>query len=142
VGLNHWRKKDQSIHKNAKKNSRVSLTTRRTTEEKRHLTVSDGLLGQIVIDDQRVHAVVTEVLSHSGTRVRGQELEGSGIGSSGSNNDGVLEGIVLFKGLHKLSDSGSLLSNSNVDTVEFFGCLAMHMALAGVFFWKKLTSEV
>ena len=30
----------------------VSFATRRTTEKKRHLTVSDGLLGQIIIDDQ------------------------------------------------------------------------------------------
>jgi hypothetical protein len=86
------------------------------------LTVSDGLFGQIVVDDQRVHAVVTEVLSHGGTRVRGQELKGSGVRGSGSDNNGVLESIVLFKGLHKLSNSGSLLSDGNVDTVEFFGC--------------------
>ena len=37
----------------------VSLT-RRTTEKKRHLTVSDGLLGQIIVDDEGVLAVVTE----------------------------------------------------------------------------------
>ena len=30
----------------------VSLTTRRTTEQERHLTVGNGLLRQIVIDDQ------------------------------------------------------------------------------------------
>jgi len=30
----------------------VGLTTRRTTEKERHLTVSNGLLGKIVIDDQ------------------------------------------------------------------------------------------
>jgi hypothetical protein len=30
--------------------TRVSLTTGRTTEEKRHLTVSNGLLRQVIID--------------------------------------------------------------------------------------------
>lgn len=30
----------------------VGFTTGRTTEKKRHLTVGDGLLGQIVVDDQ------------------------------------------------------------------------------------------
>lgn len=30
----------------------VSLTTGRTTEKEGHLTVSDGLLGQIVVDDE------------------------------------------------------------------------------------------
>lgn len=29
----------------------VSLTTGRTTEKEGHLTVSDGLLGQIIVDD-------------------------------------------------------------------------------------------
>ena len=38
----------------------VSLTTRRTTEKQRHLTVGNGLLCQIVVDDQGVLAVVTE----------------------------------------------------------------------------------
>lgn len=32
--------------------TRVSLTAGGTTEEQRHLTVSDGLLGQVVVDDQ------------------------------------------------------------------------------------------
>lgn len=43
--------------------TRVGLTTRRTTQEQGHLTVGDGLLGQIVVDDQSVLAVVTEVLA-------------------------------------------------------------------------------
>jgi hypothetical protein len=43
--------------------SGVSLTSRRTTEEKRHLTVSDGLLGQVIVDDDSVLAVVTEPLA-------------------------------------------------------------------------------
>jgi hypothetical protein len=41
----------------------VSLTSRGTTEEQRHLSVSDGLLGKIVEDDKRVLAVVTEPLT-------------------------------------------------------------------------------
>jgi hypothetical protein len=40
----------------------VSLTPRRTTEQQRHLAVSNGLLGQIIVDDQSVLAVVTEPL--------------------------------------------------------------------------------
>jgi hypothetical protein len=30
----------------------IGFTTRRTTEEERHLTVGNGLLGEIVVDDQ------------------------------------------------------------------------------------------
>jgi hypothetical protein len=35
----------------------VGLTTRGTTEKQRHLTVGDGLLGQIVVDDESVLAI-------------------------------------------------------------------------------------
>lgn len=42
----------------------VSLTARGTSEKKGHLSVGDGLLGQIVVDDERVHSIVTEVLSN------------------------------------------------------------------------------
>ena len=47
----------------------VGLTTGWATQQKRHLTVSNGLLGQIVIDDKSVHAIITEVLANSATRV-------------------------------------------------------------------------
>ena len=40
----------------------VSLTTGRTTEEQRHLTVSNGLLGQVVVDDQSCVFVSTRVI--------------------------------------------------------------------------------
>lgn len=43
--------------------TRESLTTRGTTQQQRHLTVSHRLLGQIVVDDQGVLAGVTEPLS-------------------------------------------------------------------------------
>ena len=50
-------------------------------------------------------------------------MKRSSLGSSGSNNDGVLEGIVLLKGLDELSNGGSLLTNGNVDTVELLGLI-------------------
>jgi hypothetical protein len=96
----------------------VGLTTRGTTEQQRHLTVSDGLLGKIVVDDDSVAAVVTEPLTH-GTASEGSEvLQRSGLGSSGSNDNGVLHGVILLKGLDELSDSGTLLTDGNVDTVQ------------------------
>lgn len=43
----------------------VSLTSGRTTEQQRHLTVSDGLLGKIVEDEQGVAPIVPEPLSRT-----------------------------------------------------------------------------
>lgn len=43
----------------------VSLTTGGTTEKEGHLTVSNGLLGKIVENDERVLARVSEVFAHT-----------------------------------------------------------------------------
>jgi hypothetical protein len=96
----------------------VGLTSRRTTEEQRHLTVGNGLLGQIVVDDDGVTAVVTEPLTHSATGERSDVLERGGLGGGGSDDNGVLHGILLLKGLDELSDGGTLLADGNVDTVQ------------------------
>jgi len=101
----------------------VSLTSRRTSQKKRHLSVGNSLLGQIVVDDKGVSAVISEPLTKSTTGERSNVLKRSSLGSSGSNNDGVLEGIVLLKGLDELSNGGSLLTNGNVDTVELLGLI-------------------
>jgi len=57
----------------------ISLTTWGTSKQQGHLTVSDSLLGEIVVNNQTVHAIVTEVLTDSATGVRGQELERCGV---------------------------------------------------------------
>jgi len=98
--------------------SRVSLTSRRTTKQKGHLTVSNGLLGQVIVDDQGVLSVVTEPLSHGATREGSEVLERSSLGGGGGDNDGVLHSVVLLKGLDELGDGRSLLANSDVDTVK------------------------
>jgi hypothetical protein len=57
----------------------VSLTTGGTSEEEGHLSVGDGLLGEIVVDDQGMLAVVSEVLTDGAARVGSQELEGGSL---------------------------------------------------------------
>ena len=47
--------------------SGVSLTPRGTTEEEGHLTVGDGLLRQIIVDDQSVLPVISEVFTNTTT---------------------------------------------------------------------------
>lgn len=96
----------------------VGLTTRGTTEQQGHLTVGDGLLGQVIVGDNGVTAVVTEPLTNGATGERSNVLQGSSLGCGGSNDDGVLHGVVLLKGLDELSDGGTLLTNSDVDGVE------------------------
>merc|ERR1712205_254938 len=96
----------------------VSLTAWGTPEQQRHLPVGDGLLGQVVEDDDGVHAVVAEVLSHGHAGVGGEVLEGSSVGGSGRHDDGVLHGVSVSEPLDDLGDGGPLLADSDVDTVE------------------------
>lgn len=114
----------------------VGLTTGGTTEQQRHLTVSNGLLGQIVVDDQGVTSIITEPFTDRSlgfvivscvryfgrgwtyTGERSNVLQRSCLRGSGGNDDGVLHGIVLLKSLDELSNGGSLLANSDVDTVQ------------------------
>ena len=102
----------------------VSFTTWGTSQKERHLTVSDGLLGQIVIDDETVHTIVTEVFTDSATGVRSQELKGSSIRSGGSNDTSVMEGLAFLEESHNVGDSGSLLTNSDVNAVKLLKFIA------------------
>lgn len=98
--------------------SRVGLSSGGSSEQQRHLSVGNGLLGQVVVDDQGVLAVVSEPFTHGATGEGSQELQGSGVGSGSGDNDRVLEGVVLLEGLDELGDGRSLLADGDVDTVQ------------------------
>lgn len=55
------------------------------------------------------------------TGERRNVLQRSSLRGGGSDNDGVLHGIVLLESLDELSDGGSLLTDSDVDTVQLLG---------------------
>jgi hypothetical protein len=57
------------------------------------------------------------------TSERCDVLKRSGFGSGGSDDDGVFHGIVLFKGLDELGNSGSLLSDGDVDAVKLLALI-------------------
>lgn len=88
-----------------------------TSQKERHLTVSNGLLGQIVIEDDSVTAVISEPFTHGATRVWSQVLKWSSVCSSSNDDDGVFHGVVSFQTGDKLRNSRLFLTNSNVDAV-------------------------
>lgn len=83
-----------------------------------YLTVGDGLFRQIVVDDQSVLSVITEIFTHSATGVRGQILQGGGIRSGGRHDDGVVNGAGVGETLQNLGDCGPLLANGDVDAIQ------------------------
>ena len=96
----------------------VGLTTGGSSQKERHLSVSDGLLGEIVVDNEAMLAGVSEELTDGAAGIGSQELEGGSLGGGGSNDDGVLKGVVILEHLHDVGDSGSLLADSDVDAVK------------------------
>lgn len=58
-----------------------------------------------------------------------EEFTHSGLGGGGGDNDGVLHGVVLLKGLDELGDGRTLLTDGNVDTVELLGLVGARVPL-------------
>ena len=105
----------------------VSFASRRATQGQRHLTVSNSLLGQVVIGDKHVaaevlgasglavFAVVHEVLAHCSTGHRRDVLQRCGRGCRSGDNDRVLHGAMLLEGLAHVSNRGGLLADGDID---------------------------
>ena len=96
--------------------SRVCLAARRATKKERHLAVCHGLLGEVVVDDECVLALLHEVLADSSTCERCEVLEGSRRGCRCSDDDGVLHCALVCELCNELRGLRLLLADSNVHT--------------------------
>ena len=97
---------------------RIGFAARRAAQQQRHLPVGDSLFRQIVVYDDRVHAVVAEELADRAAGEGRQELHRRRVRSGGGDNHGVFERAVLFQDLGELGDRRALLADSDVDAVE------------------------
>ncbi|MND79236.1 hypothetical protein D3C80_709660 [compost metagenome] len=98
----------------------VSFTARRTTKQKRHLTVSNSLLGKIVIADQSVLAIIAEIFADRAAGEWCKILHRSRIGSGSRDHDGIFECATFFENLNELSYSRTLLADSDIDAIKLF----------------------
>ena len=96
----------------------VRLAARRAAQQQRHLAIGLGLLREVVVDDERVLAVLHPVLAHGATGVRGEVLERRRVAGRGGDDDGVLERAVLAQRLDRLGDGGALLADRHVDALH------------------------
>lgn len=83
-----------------------------------YLTVGDSLFGQVIVDDQSMFTIISKVFTHSTPRIWGQVLQRSSVRGSGRYNNGVVDSTSICQTFQDLGNCGSLLSNSNVDTVQ------------------------
>ena len=95
--------------------ARVCLTTRRAAQQQRHLAVRVRVLGQVVVDAQRVLALVEEVLAHRDAGVRRHVLDRRGLVGRGGDDDRVVERVVLAQRLGDLHDRRHALADRDVD---------------------------
>src|SRR5579862_758393 len=98
--------------------ARIGFAARRAAQQQRHLAIGDRLLGQVVIDDDRVHAVVAEIFAHGAAGKRRQELHRRRIGGGGGDDDGILERAVLLQHLDELCDRRALLPHRDIDAIK------------------------
>ena len=95
--------------------ARERLAARRTTQQQRNLPVRLRVLGKIVVNHQRMLAVVAEIFAHGAAGVRGDELHRRGIARRGADDDGVIHRAVLLQRLDHADDGGLLLADGDID---------------------------
>ena len=93
----------------------VGLATRGAAQQQRHLPVGVGVLGQVVVDDQRVPALVGEVLGHRGPRVGRHELDRRRLVGRRGDDDRLLHRARFLQRLHQLHDRRHALADRDVD---------------------------
>jgi hypothetical protein len=91
-----------------------------SSEEEGHLSVGDGLFGQIVVHDQSVSSVVSEPFAHGASRVWSKVLKWGGVSSGGDDDDTVFQAIGFLEDVDELGNGGLFLTNGDVDAVKFF----------------------
>src|SRR5581483_11363091 len=84
--------------------ARKRLAPRRAAQQQRELAVRVGLLRQVVVDDQRVLALVEEVLGHRAAGERRDPLDRRGLGGRRDDDGGVLHRARVAQRLDDLRD--------------------------------------
>ncbi len=97
--------------------ARIGLTTRRTPQQQGDLSIGPGLLGQVVVDNQGVFALVAKVFAHGAAGVGGDVLHGGGVRGARGHDDGVVHGAMLFELALDPGDGRVFLADGNIDAL-------------------------
>ena len=79
------------------------------------------MFGQVVVDNERMHAIVAEKLAHCATAIGGQVLERRRLRSRGRNHDRIFKRAVFLEHFDDLCHGRPLLPNRHIDAIELFG---------------------
>ena len=92
----------------------VGFASRRPSDEQGHGSVCYGVLGEVIVDEQHVLALMHEVLAHAAARVRSYELQRGGLGRRRGNDHGVIHGSRGLQHAYYLRHRGPLLAYGDV----------------------------
>ena len=101
----------------------IRLAAGRTAEQQRDLAIRLRVLRQVVVDAERVFAVVEEVLAHRRAGVRREVLQRRRFGRGRGDDDRVLHRAVLFERADDLRDRRLLLTDRDVDADDVLALL-------------------
>ena len=93
----------------------IGLATGRTAQQQRDLAIAYRMLGEVVIDHQRMAFRVAEVLAHGARRERSEVLHRRRLGRGGRDDDGVRHRAVLLQRFDDLRHRRALLPDGAVD---------------------------
>ena len=106
--------------------SGVCFTSGRTLQQQGQCTVSYRMLGQIIVYDEDILALIHEILSQRRTGVRRDVLQGCRIAGGCGYDNGVIHGIVLFQGSYQFCNGRCLLADSHIDTYHILALLVQN----------------
>ena len=98
--------------------TRKCLAAGRAFQHQRHLPVRHRVLGQIVVNNQRVHVVVHEPLAHRRTGEGREVLVGGRIARGGGHHDGVFQRAVFLEILDDLRHVCTFLADGHVNRIK------------------------
>ena len=106
--------------------SGICLTSGRTFQQQGQCTISYRMLGQIIVYDEDILALIHKVLSQCGTGIRCDVLQRCRIAGGCRYDNGVIHGIVLFQGSYQFCNGGCLLADSHIDTYHILALLVQN----------------
>ena len=94
--------------------ARIGLASGRTPHQQRQLPIGLGLLREVVVDNQRVPALVHEVLGHRRAGIRRDVLQRSRLAGAGHHDGRVVHGAVLPQDFDHAGHGRILLTDRDV----------------------------
>jgi hypothetical protein len=103
--------------------ARVCFTSWWSFEQERHLSICNGVLGEVVVDDECVFAVIEEVFSEGATDVWCDILENCRGTDRCVDHDRIVHCALVSEILDETCDLGFFLANRNIDTCDVLSFL-------------------